>query len=1044
MALGKGRGKLVYADIKKDDGALAGPNNTSTSCNPEQSMDDYLKKINMYRKPVAKDGSCLFRVVSEQVFFTQALHQKVRGDCIKYMHEHRDIFESFIEGSFEHHLFNLRNLKEWGGHSEMTALSLLYKYDFIVYQLANTTPQDVTKNGFEKKIHLCYLNNNHYDSVYPVNFKTSAAIAQSIVYEVLLGNVFAEVDKREMEESKTEYVEEVQTSGWTEVKTKQNKGKNGDNKSSDDPWEHLLSVIPESTKNSRVHRSLKASLDPSVYRNIELDVWETTRTEQQKIDHVIAATYQFKQGDVCMATIRESKDVSKQVVVRVQKISTEKCIVMPEDKDIPYYVQLDDLQPLVNGDLRDYRSLPGYYNKYDNEQEFQSQKRRKHGRKARDEERKCNETNLNQPKGRTDNRVNRRNGARKDKQMSPLKQTKEAVNQRKADKSETTSDAQTPTTPTLTNTSADDAPAKVAQPAETSAAFWGRMRSTAAPTSNTSAKITTTATTPKSPTPPQQTRDDAFKAPVTKPESSPTQQETPVLSKNINQTGINPNNTPNNGQPKENTPQVKKPINSIKLIDDVKIRDAEESIPSVSESFQKSDCFTLTTQDSAIVNKVRENIISLTTNQAECDNIHNATSSEEQNQGKIPTTNDDNEISAKPEKEKVKKSAEPSDFTNGTQTNVEKIISEVNKISLENPEQNIHPTIHNGNNVPLPNDVSGINIISDHDAHQKSPKVNKTKKKVSFGTTTEIVEKSQPVHIPSTIAQQPELQLSLSSERGKIHIPRDHIEKHMNPVYPVPPISTPYQGTEMNPQMPEFQQQQQQQHVRFIQPTFVQGAHPTSFYQQTPQVFPIVYRQNDMDVRTTIPTLSQDPEGKDLPEDINVLRYFYNLGLQYYWMTVSQPNLQVNQPGLLPLPVATPIQQMPVQQLVTINSDHNRNTEVYVPNAQTNEGLLELHEQQLPTSSNILHTRIPQQQPQFHHSHPPQNASFEEYETPPRLRRGLLQQTGVPTANMVGAPMNHRNLHRHHTPRHVMNGRGIMGQGPKILRGDQIRTQNYP
>ena len=70
MAQGKGRGKVAYADIKKDDCPLAGPRNNppfTVSNTPEQAMDEYLKNINMYRKLVAKDGSCLFRVVSEQV-----------------------------------------------------------------------------------------------------------------------------------------------------------------------------------------------------------------------------------------------------------------------------------------------------------------------------------------------------------------------------------------------------------------------------------------------------------------------------------------------------------------------------------------------------------------------------------------------------------------------------------------------------------------------------------------------------------------------------------------------------------------------------------------------------------------------------------------------------------------------------------------------------------------------------------------------------------------------------------------------------------------
>lgn len=40
-------------------------------CNDERGaeklMDDYLKSLGLHRKKIAKDGSCLFRAVAEQV-----------------------------------------------------------------------------------------------------------------------------------------------------------------------------------------------------------------------------------------------------------------------------------------------------------------------------------------------------------------------------------------------------------------------------------------------------------------------------------------------------------------------------------------------------------------------------------------------------------------------------------------------------------------------------------------------------------------------------------------------------------------------------------------------------------------------------------------------------------------------------------------------------------------------------------------------------------------------------------------------------------------
>ena len=53
---------------KKPGPANNAPNNGGGGGNfTETAMDEYLARLDLYRKPIAKDGSCLFRAVSEQV-----------------------------------------------------------------------------------------------------------------------------------------------------------------------------------------------------------------------------------------------------------------------------------------------------------------------------------------------------------------------------------------------------------------------------------------------------------------------------------------------------------------------------------------------------------------------------------------------------------------------------------------------------------------------------------------------------------------------------------------------------------------------------------------------------------------------------------------------------------------------------------------------------------------------------------------------------------------------------------------------------------------
>lgn len=79
-------------------------------------LDRYLEANNMWRKHIAKDGSCLFRAVSEQVIWlklcieyiivmlfihqvysSQVEHLQVRQECIDYIRENQAKFKEVKE-----------------------------------------------------------------------------------------------------------------------------------------------------------------------------------------------------------------------------------------------------------------------------------------------------------------------------------------------------------------------------------------------------------------------------------------------------------------------------------------------------------------------------------------------------------------------------------------------------------------------------------------------------------------------------------------------------------------------------------------------------------------------------------------------------------------------------------------------------------------------------------------------------------------------------------------------------------------------------------
>ncbi|CAH1404448.1 unnamed protein product [Nezara viridula] len=157
---------------------------------PIDQMDVWLDSEGFYRKHTARDGTCLFRAVSEQLFLTQTFHFELRRQIVDYMVRHEDHFQKLITCPLMEYAEKMYNPREWGGKVEIEAMSLMYRKDFIMFQEIEMPPENVTNYDFKDKIMLCYSQDRHYDSVYTKDYITTAAFCQSTVYEMLYKNVF--------------------------------------------------------------------------------------------------------------------------------------------------------------------------------------------------------------------------------------------------------------------------------------------------------------------------------------------------------------------------------------------------------------------------------------------------------------------------------------------------------------------------------------------------------------------------------------------------------------------------------------------------------------------------------------------------------------------------------------------------------------------------------------------------------------------------------------------------------------------------------------
>ncbi|XP_056136570.1 putative bifunctional UDP-N-acetylglucosamine transferase and deubiquitinase ALG13 [Lampris incognitus] len=328
------------------------------------SMDEYLSSLGLYRKMMPRDASCLFRVVSEKLYYSQNYHQEVRAECANFMRTNRVTFEPFVEGSFEKYLERLEDPKETAGQVEIKALSLLYRRCFLIYRYPGKPATVITEDDFTDKVILCCSNNGHYDIVYGRNYPSSAALCQSLLYELLYTRVFG-VEELDLYQSL-----EVFRSGGRRYRSSPSACSDGDlgydapdDRAHREEWEMSGAGRPaegqqkasvddskpsaDSSTPSRLSLPYKVlkSLDGDIYRNLAFDVWQDSRKEMQKTDYMVFAGRQYFLGDKCQVRLEPK---GKYYNAFIQEVGTHSSAVTVfiEELGEKHLVPLANLKPV--------------------------------------------------------------------------------------------------------------------------------------------------------------------------------------------------------------------------------------------------------------------------------------------------------------------------------------------------------------------------------------------------------------------------------------------------------------------------------------------------------------------------------------------------------------------------------------------------------------------------------------------------------------------------------------------------------------------------
>ncbi|EZA60840.1 UDP-N-acetylglucosamine transferase subunit ALG13-like protein [Ooceraea biroi] len=273
----------------------------------QEPVDQWLGKEGYFRKPTPRDPTCLFRAISEQVYYTQYYHLRVRKECTTFMMRKRHLFEKFITVPFDHYLKEMQCFTEWGGPNEIRAMSLLYHRNIIIFVGEKQMCETVVRTDFKKgDILLCRTNTRQYESVYPISFVQTAAYCQSLVYEVVYKDIFkmpnitTVADKMLRNRSSTFRHDRFFQKGNLGIREQltvdlYNKIKHESNDT--DEVQCAWKGIPP------IPYKVAKALAPDYYRNIELDIWCELKREVKSAGWSKYNSNELQVGGKCLIEI---------------------------------------------------------------------------------------------------------------------------------------------------------------------------------------------------------------------------------------------------------------------------------------------------------------------------------------------------------------------------------------------------------------------------------------------------------------------------------------------------------------------------------------------------------------------------------------------------------------------------------------------------------------------------------------------------------------------------------------------------------------------
>lgn len=123
----------------------------------EEQVEHHYERLGWRVTSIEKDGNCLFRAISDQLYGSERFHQDIRQRLVDFIAREKDIFAPFVElegESMDAYCTRMRRSGEWGGNPELYAAAKSFNIHLVVHQgplrrlrIENDDPSDPTSQN---------------------------------------------------------------------------------------------------------------------------------------------------------------------------------------------------------------------------------------------------------------------------------------------------------------------------------------------------------------------------------------------------------------------------------------------------------------------------------------------------------------------------------------------------------------------------------------------------------------------------------------------------------------------------------------------------------------------------------------------------------------------------------------------------------------------------------------------------------------------------------------------------------------------------------